>query len=415
MRLIKKTKSVCPVCFLKIDANIFEESNQVYMFKKCPEHGESKILLEKDYFVYSKLMNQKPCKETSPPYSFMIPLTHKCNLDCKVCYLPYYKQKDLTLEDVKKLIKESEAYQIRLSGGEPTLREDLPEIIRYISELGRESCLLTNGIKLEDEGYVKKLMDSKLVSVHFPLDSLNENELLEIEGKPHLQKKLKAFENLKKNHGRVALSTLLVRDVNENALKDILNFYLKNSDVINQWRIRSSVQIGKHTGVQPYSLSELLDKLCELIGIKKEGVLKDYSKKKNYRSIPCSLNIWLFYYKYKHLDNYEFILAEVNSEDVWKMRHSKFKKFYFGKKILKQRGLKELLRYLLKKARNKGKVMTYHIKLKSWPSKYTIDLEEITYCPSRTLCEDLVIRPFCYGLVFNEKIIGGDKVKGDLS
>lgn len=402
MMLIKKTKSVCPECFLEISAEVLEEDDgHVYMSKKCPFHGEMKVLLEADPYVYSKLMNKDPCSTNLPPSCLMIPVTHKCNLNCKICYLPFHKFKDLSLKEIKRIAQKSEAPVIRISGGEPTLRKDLPEIIRYVTSLGKGHSLLTNGIRLEVESYVKKLVNAGLNNVHLSFNSLNDEDFLKIDGKPILDKKLKAFQNLKKHNIKIVLSTLIVRGVNENILKDMLSFYLSNHKAIIQWRIRSSIQIGKHTKVRHYSLSELLDLLCKAIGVDKKNLLKDYSKKKNNLSVPCSLEIGLFYYK--NIEKYEFILAETNTYDLKKMTKSWFRKLYFGKKILRQRGLKWLFKYFLTRISEKGEVVFCNVKLRSWPSKYTIDLDDITYCPSRNLCEDLVIRPFCYGLILNEK------------
>lgn len=402
MKLLKKTKSLCPKCFKEINARVLREKNLVYMYKDCKEHGRFKILIEKDATLYKTLMNKNPKRFKQKATCLMIPFTHKCNLNCKICYLHYSKSKDLTLKDIQKLIKKSKAPIIRISGGEPTLRDDLPEIISYITQLGKVHSLITNGIRLENENYVKKLVDSGLNNVHLSFNSFSDDKFLEIDGKLLLQKKLNTFENLKKNNVQIVLSTLLVRGVNKEELKDIFDFYLKNSQYIIQWRIRSGVQIGKYTGVQPYAISELLSILCELTGIKRKNILKDYSKKKNHLSIPCSLDVRLFYHKYSN--KHEFILAEVNDEDLWKMMHSKLKKFYFGYKLMKQRGFLALFKYLFNKIKNKSEVLFCDVKLRSWPSKYTIDLNEISYCPSRNLSENGKVYPFCYSLVLNEKI-----------
>lgn len=403
MKILKKTRSLCPKCFKEIGAKIFEENNRVYMQKKCSSHGNFKVLLEKDISIYSKLMNQFPRKTEIKSDCLMIPFTHKCNLNCKICYFPYSKPKDIPLKVVKNIIKKSESQTIRISGGEPTLREDLPKLISYINQLGKSHSLITNGINLEDGIYVKKLSAYGLNNVHLSFNSFDDNKFLNLDGKVLLQKKLKSFENLRKNNIKIVLSTLLARGMNENEIKKLFNFYLKNNKHIIQWRIRSGVQIGKYANMQPYTISELLDIICGIIGLKKEILLKAYSKRKNNLSIPCTFDIGLFYNKFK--DRYEFVLAEVNSQDLLKLSSSKYRKFYFGYKILKQRGITKFLRYLWARIQNKSRIIFCDIKLRSWPTKHTIDLNEISYCPSRNLAENGKIYPFCYSLILNEKIM----------
>lgn len=407
MNVIKRTKSICPICFQEIEATVFEEDNKVYMLKKCLEHGEFKALLEEDYAVYSKFMNKKPNGKL-PPVALMLPITHKCNLSCKVCFLPCPNQKEISLDEIKRLIKDSDDPEIRISGGEPTLRKDLPEIIKYTNSIGKRSYLLTNGTTLDDK-HAKMLKDNGITAVHFSLNALNNDNLKRIDGKPLLEKKLKSIEVLKKHNIPIILSTLLVREVNKRELRGLLDFYLKNHKFISQWRIRSSVQIGRYTGTQPYVVSELIELIYGLVGLKKEDLLKSYSKAKNYRSIPCMLNIRMFFYALH--GKYEFVLAEPNTMDVRKLASSKIKKFYFAVKILRQRGLKALLGYASNRVKDKGKLVHCDITLRSWPSKYTIDMVEMTYCHSNNLCEDGIVRPFCYGLVLNENLVRKDNSK----
>ena len=55
MLLINKTKSICPECIKKLDADIVQDNNQVYMLKKCKKHGNFRILLSKDPAYYKEI------------------------------------------------------------------------------------------------------------------------------------------------------------------------------------------------------------------------------------------------------------------------------------------------------------------------------------------------------------------------
>lgn len=122
---------------------------------------------------------------------------------------------------------------IQLSGGEPTMREDLPEIIRLGHEIGfRFIQLNTNGLKLADLDYVMKLKEAGLNSVFLQFDGLNDHVYLNLRGKKLLDIKLKAIENLKRAEIGTILVCTIVPGVNESYLYDIIDFGLSHIPTI---------------------------------------------------------------------------------------------------------------------------------------------------------------------------------------
>lgn len=103
--------------------------------------------------------------ETIPlPKYVVLELTRKCNNKCKYCYTVWSEKstgyskfggKELTTNEIKQIItklqNELPLESIGISGGEPTLRQDLPEILSYISKKGLGAAIITNGTKLNDE------------------------------------------------------------------------------------------------------------------------------------------------------------------------------------------------------------------------------------------------------------------------
>ncbi|MEW6202772.1 MAG: radical SAM protein, partial [bacterium] len=88
-----------------------------------------------------------------------------CNQDCIFCNAPDIPPglpTEKTLETVRKLLGDG-VDKIILSGGEPTLRKDLPEIIRFARENGAETVeLYTNAIRCDKLEYTKKLVEAGL-------------------------------------------------------------------------------------------------------------------------------------------------------------------------------------------------------------------------------------------------------------
>ena len=62
------TLSLCPECLRRVDAKIVFENNNVYMLKRCSEHGNSKVLIADDIDYYKNIRNYNKPSET--PYSF---------------------------------------------------------------------------------------------------------------------------------------------------------------------------------------------------------------------------------------------------------------------------------------------------------------------------------------------------------
>jgi radical SAM protein with 4Fe4S-binding SPASM domain len=104
------------------------------------------------------------------PRSIIFELTQQCNNHCGYCYNiwrdPQFEYErhccdEMSTDEIKraisKLQEEMPLSTIGLSGGEPTLRNDLPEILAFIKSKELKSILVTNGSHLTEE-YVEKTM-----------------------------------------------------------------------------------------------------------------------------------------------------------------------------------------------------------------------------------------------------------------
>lgn len=107
-----------------------------------------------------------------------------CNLRCSFCY---YRDsvmkgitKDYSTEEVKAKLREAKSLgldQVDISGGEPTLRSDLQEIIRYARDIGFiKVCLITNGIRIADKAYADSLVEAGLNEILFSTHGTNKEE-----------------------------------------------------------------------------------------------------------------------------------------------------------------------------------------------------------------------------------------------
>ena len=117
-----------------------------------------------------------PFNSTPPaPYRMDLALTYRCNNDCAHCYNARPREfPELSTEQWISIIDkvwEIGIPHIVFTGGEPTLRDDLPELIHHAEQLGQITGLNTNGRRLKDYKYLKDLVDAGLDHVQITLES----------------------------------------------------------------------------------------------------------------------------------------------------------------------------------------------------------------------------------------------------
>ena len=149
-------------------------------------------------------------KELQPildlPLEVIIEVEPKCNFNCEFCFnkLTFAKKgrdiKGFSTAFVKKIINgivQSEIKIVRFTGGEPLLRKDIFELIKYAKAKHLEARLNTNGSLITSQ--TAKKLKGKVDNVLIPIESHNEKEESKIAGYPQaLKSKIKAIEFLRK-------------------------------------------------------------------------------------------------------------------------------------------------------------------------------------------------------------------------
>lgn len=102
-------------------------------------------------------MNIPVSPQSKPPLWLLAELTYRCPLQCAYCSNPLdyaAVKQELSTNEWKDVFRQARAMgsvQLGFSGGEPLLRQDLSELIKYAHELGFYTNLITSGIGLTEQ------------------------------------------------------------------------------------------------------------------------------------------------------------------------------------------------------------------------------------------------------------------------
>ena len=326
VKLLKFNQSLCPGCVdeekwdgMKIDCLVYVKDNKVWMIKQCQEHGAVKELYWSDYEMYKKAERfQDPgikilnpnidksefeincptdcglCVEHESHTGLgNIVLTNICDLTCWYCFFyakegePVYEP---TMDQIKLMLnrmrdeKPVGANAVQLTGGEPTLREDIGEIIKAAREIGYEHVQLnTNGINLSKSlELCQKIKDAGSHVLYLSFDGVtpqtNPKNYWEATG---------AIETCKKAGLRIVLVHTVIGGVNDHELGDIIRFGMKNIGTV------------RAVNFQPVSLvGRMPDRLRKKQRITIPGAIKRIEEqtdgqigKEHWFPVPCAKQI----------------------------------------------------------------------------------------------------------------------------
>lgn len=302
---IHTTTALCPQCLRELPAEVYEdESGAVWMERTCPEHGElaTRMWPDADHYrwlrseAFAKVAPQNTIPATGPcPFGcgtcarherrgtlLEIEVTRNCNLHCPVCFASAVGgEDDPTMDELSTMydvianaVGTDGAVQI--TGGEPTCRKDLPEIIA----LGRQKGFWgievnTNGLVIASrEGYLEELVAAGLTGVYLSFDGLTGDVYEATCGRDILATKLKVIERCREVGIQVVLSVAVVAGVNDQQLGDLLKFSLDNADVVAGLALQPAFTSGRFEAkrAMPMSAGDVIFQLAE----QSDGLLAPY-------------------------------------------------------------------------------------------------------------------------------------------
>ena len=277
--LPRATRSVCPLCLRRIDATYVhgDAPGSVLLRKTCPEHGEFSALVWRissaatstagaagvpTFARWSRPKNPSPplhpatSTQRGCPFDCglcpghaqhtctgLLEVTTRCDMHCPVCYaaagqqdVPSHKT-DPPLDELRArldaLYRDAGPCNVQLSGGEPTLRQDLPLLAAHARSLGFALVQVnTNGLRLAREpAYAHELRKAGVDSVYLQWDGVRAESFLALRGQACAQEKHAALRHCVEAGLGVILVATLVRGVNDSELGDLLRLAVHSPGV----------------------------------------------------------------------------------------------------------------------------------------------------------------------------------------
>jgi uncharacterized radical SAM superfamily Fe-S cluster-containing enzyme len=252
MKEYYRTRSVCPVCLRDVPARVVRRESTAVLVKDCPDDGPTETTLcahgdawaELRRFYHSVHPPSEPPVETT----LMICVTIRCNLDCDFCLMfagerPF---REPTLEEIGAWIRDLEHKRITVFGGEPTQRDDLPEILDLIRRSGNTPVIQTNGVRTADPAYCETLRDAGLGEVFMSFDGASEASAVTLRGAPVARLRERTLENFERLGVPVSLSASVARGVNDEEMGRTLEFAVAHKGIKGVF-FRSSIPHGPRT------------------------------------------------------------------------------------------------------------------------------------------------------------------------
>lgn len=228
---VRDTRSVCPTCLQDLPARVVTDEGGAWLERTCPEHGPTRQLLSTHPAHWAELDRYyfRVNADDRPQRDFIVRMTERCNLACPICLAKANTEDtpDLDLAGLETLLSERRGIKIDLMAAEPTLRPDLEDWIRKVKATGNIAALHTNGLRLADREYARRIRDAGVDEVFLQFDGFDDEANRALRGRPLLKARLATLANLRELGIATSLIVVIARGVNEAQVGETLRFALQ--------------------------------------------------------------------------------------------------------------------------------------------------------------------------------------------
>ena len=253
--------SICSQCYAKVEGKIVFQDGNVYLLKRCHQHGSERVLIADDVDYYRRCREvfiktpEMPVVYNTPvkwgcPYDCglctdheqhsclsLVEINDHCNLTCPICYAHSgpTRMQYRSLAHIEKMLdavvrNEGLPDVVQLSGGEPTLHPDFFAVLELAKSLPISHLMVnTNGIRIaQDEDFVKQIAERMPdLEVYLQFDSFERDALMELRGADLRGTRQQALDRLNRYGISTTLVVTLKKGLNDNEVGGIIEFGLQ--------------------------------------------------------------------------------------------------------------------------------------------------------------------------------------------
>jgi len=257
--------SICSTCYRKVEAKTVFQDGNVYLLKRCPQHGAERVLIADDIDYYRRgrevfiKPSEMPQTSNTPvkwgcPYDCGLCTDHEqhscltlveicdyCNLRCPVCYAASgpERQQFRELKQIEKMLdavvrNEGHPDVVQLSGGEPTMHPDFFTIVEMAKSRPIKHLMVnTNGVRIaQEEDFVKRLAGLREdFEVYLQFDSFEREPLMQLRGADLRRVRIDALEKLNRYNISTNLVVTLKKGLNDHEIGKTIDFALAQTCV----------------------------------------------------------------------------------------------------------------------------------------------------------------------------------------
>lgn len=253
--LNSNTTALCSDCYKHIPGRTIVENGSVYLEKTCPEHGFQKHLVEPDADFYT---NYKYGRNNlhKTLNAICLDITNRCNLECPHCYqIPDNTSKDPSISSIIAEVEHwPEQKAVVLMGAEPTIRNDLPELIDRLNKIKiRPIMILSNGVRLANIEYLEQF--TRFNNVYFTI-GLNHPDY---QGPKIRDKQERGLDNCVQLNIPIKNISYTIEGYHqlEYCLKEI-QYFNSEKKYCTMYRIRVGTEIGRSPEQEKMFMSDLV-------------------------------------------------------------------------------------------------------------------------------------------------------------
>jgi uncharacterized radical SAM superfamily Fe-S cluster-containing enzyme len=259
--VLSTTTSLCPDCLEQVPGCYEERDSGVFLSRRCPDHGETsrRVWGSIDHWEWAAEFGPSPehddgdlTVDDDHACLAIVEVTDDCNLSCSYCFASSgpggAHRSTEEIESLLDTVAEAGGRPIQFSGGEPTVRDDLPDLVDRARSRGIDHVEVnTNGIRLATEnGYAATLADAGVTAVYLQFDGLTSETYERIREVDLVTEKHDAIEACRAADLPVVLVPTVVPGVNDDEMGDIVRFALDNRDVVRSVNFQPVAHFGRY-------------------------------------------------------------------------------------------------------------------------------------------------------------------------